>query len=73
MNPDGSVVVQLTHNSADDDIPAWSPDGRRIAFHSDRDGDSEIYTMNSDGSGVMELTHSSGFDVPTDWALVVVE
>ena len=73
MNPDGSVVVQLTHNSADDDIPAWSPDGRRIAFQSDRDGDSEIYAMNSDGSGVMRLTHKPWFDVPTDWALVVVE
>ena len=32
MNSDGSGVIQLTDNSAGDGFPAWSPDGRRIAF-----------------------------------------
>jgi TolB protein len=37
--------------------PAWSPDGRRLAFGSDRDGDLEVYVMNADGSGQRRLTH----------------
>jgi dipeptidyl aminopeptidase/acylaminoacyl peptidase len=59
--------------------PAWSPDGTRIVFHSDRDRDPsstdpglrdnvEVYTMNaSDGSDVRRLTNSPGFDGRCDW------
>ena len=35
-----------------DGSPAWSPDGRRIAFYSERDGNADIYVMSADGSGV---------------------
>ena len=48
MNADGSNVTQLTDNSDVDLGPAWSPDGSRIAFVSDRDGDWEIYVMDVD-------------------------
>jgi Tol biopolymer transport system component len=41
----------------DDLFPAWSPDGSRIAFVSDRDGDPDIYLMDVDGSNVVQLTH----------------
>jgi dipeptidyl aminopeptidase/acylaminoacyl peptidase len=34
---------------ADVQTPAWSPDGRKLAFVSRRDGNSEIYVMNADG------------------------
>ena len=51
MNADGTGVVRLTDNSTYDYPVAWSPDGRRILFVSDRNGnDFEIYTMNADGS-----------------------
>ena len=40
--------------------PAWSPDGRRIAFVSDRDGNFEVYVMNADGSGQRNLTRNAG-------------
>ena len=55
--PVSLAVTQLTDNYSGDYSPAWSPDGRRIAFSSDRDGDSEIYVMNVDGSGATQLTH----------------
>jgi dipeptidyl aminopeptidase/acylaminoacyl peptidase len=41
---------------------AWSADGRRIAFMSERDGNPEIYVMNSDGSGQRRLTHDPAVD-----------
>src|SRR5439155_1684270 len=41
-----------------DSEPAWSPDGTKIAFTSNRDGDTEIFVMNADGSGQTQLTHN---------------
>jgi Tol biopolymer transport system component len=58
MNADGSGQTQLTDNDAFDAYPAWSPDGTKIAFVSDRDGHFEIYVMNADGSGQHNLTNT---------------
>jgi TolB protein len=41
-----------------DGSPAWSPDGTRIAFYSERDGNGEIYVMDADGSNVTRLTNT---------------
>ena len=46
--------TRLTNNAAFDIEPSWSPDGTKIAFASDRDGNSEIYVMNADGSGKLD-------------------
>ena len=41
-----------------DTSPAFSQDGRRLAFIATSDGNPEIYVMNADGSGLVRLTHS---------------
>jgi Tol biopolymer transport system component len=38
-------AVKLTRSAADDSYPEWSPNGQRIAFDSDRSGNSEVYVM----------------------------
>lgn len=68
MNADGSGQINLTHNAADDDNPAWSPDGSKIAFQSSRDGNREIYVMNVDGSGVARLTDNPAVDNNPEWS-----
>ncbi len=55
MNMDGSGVERLRDNEYVDYVPAWSPDGGRIAFSSFHEGDVGIYVMNADGSGVVRL------------------
>jgi Tol biopolymer transport system component len=68
MNPDGSGQTRLTDHPAQDRDPAWSPDGARIAFFSNRDGNFEIYVMNADGSGQTRLTNNPGSDVEPAWS-----
>ena len=48
--------------------PVWSPDGTKIAFQSNRDGNFEIYVMNADGSGQTRLTTNEANDVHPDWS-----
>jgi TolB protein len=49
-------------------MPAWSPDGARIAFISNRDGASDIYIMNADGSNVVQITRDYEQNATPIWA-----
>jgi Tol biopolymer transport system component len=53
---DGTELRQLTNDSARDRGPAWSPDGTKIAFFSDRSGSYEIWTVNPDRTNLRQLT-----------------
>jgi WD40 repeat protein len=64
----GSRVRRLTAGDASDEDPAWSPDGRRIAFTSDRDGNREIYVADADGSNVVRLTNDIAADYEPAWS-----
>jgi Tol biopolymer transport system component len=60
-NVDGTGVRPLFNNPGDHS-PAWSPDGSKIAFISERDGRARLYLMNADGSGEHPLTDHAGDD-----------
>jgi serine/threonine protein kinase len=48
----------LTDDKFRERLPRWSPDGKRIAFHTDRSGKFQIWTLNSDGANPQQLTFS---------------
>ncbi len=60
VNADGSGLQRLTENLAQDGLPTWSPDGRAIAFVSDRDGVWAIWAMAPDGSNQQQLFQIEG-------------
>ena len=62
MDVDGSNQINLTNNNSNVDFPQFSPDGSKIVFVSDGDGNQEIYIMDSDGSNQINLTNNSGDD-----------
>jgi TolB protein len=61
MNADGSSQIRLTNNDAIDTPIAWSPDGRSIAFASNRSGSMAVYAMKADGS---EQTYLGAGEAP---------
>jgi Tol biopolymer transport system component len=64
----GDNPRRLTDHPADDMRPAWSPDGKRIAFNSERDGNWEIYIVDVDGDNLQRLTDSPTWEIFPDWS-----
>jgi hypothetical protein len=68
MNPDGTGQTRLTNNGFDDLSFTWSPDGSKIAFETNRDGNFEIYTMNADGTNPVRVTNNASNDLSPSWS-----
>jgi Tol biopolymer transport system component len=59
---DGSGLRQLTEDAFRDRGPSWSPDGKRIAFYSNRTGRYELWTIRPDGSALEQITEGDKSD-----------
>jgi TolB protein len=74
---DGKAAYRLTEHEADPSTPeglfwqndpAWSPDGREIAFTSNRDGRTHIFVMAADGAGTRPVTRTQHSDDHPSWS-----
>ena len=68
VKANGTGLKRLTNNAVDDYAPAFSPDGARIVFVSNRPGNYELYSMKIDGSDVKRLTNTPGEEGPASWS-----
>lgn len=62
----GGAAMQLTTQSSYEMNPVWSPDGKSIAFASDRKGNFDVYVMPANGGAPTRLTTHSASELP--WA-----
>ncbi|MHB1356323.1 MAG: hypothetical protein ACYCZF_10150 [Anaerolineae bacterium] len=68
MRNDGSARQALTSGDSNDTNASLSPDGRKVVFVSDRDGNREIYSMNVDGTNPVNLIRNSAEDWTPTWS-----
>jgi TolB protein len=68
MDVDGGNLERLTNLPATlDQMAVWSPNGKRLAFMSFRDGYCSVFAMNADGSDPVNLTPKAAADPPAAW------
>ena len=68
MDVDGNNLVQLSDHPGSDWLLACSPDGRRIAFTSERGVTHDLYVMDSDGGNVVRLTRDNFIEGRPSWS-----
>ena len=65
MDADGKNQIRLTNHPIGSSAPSWSPDGKKIAFVSMRNGGiNQIYVMDSDGKNVRKITEGAHDSTP---------
>jgi len=70
-NIDGNNEINISNNAAFDGWPIWSPDGKQIAFASNRTGPArtgQIWLMKPDGSDLQQLSHGPWSHAQPAWA-----
>jgi TolB protein len=68
VRPDGTKLTSLSRHRGIDVSPAWSPDGRQLAFVSDRTGAPQVYLMSADGSNQRRLTFQGTYNTHPAWS-----
>jgi TolB protein len=68
INLDGSDHKNLIPHKAFEESPRWSPDGKRLAWVSTRDGNQEIYVADADGKNLKRLTSEPAQDNNPSWS-----
>ena len=64
VNASGGKAQQITTNAAYDTDPVWSPDGKQIAFTTDRNGNFDIYIVPAEGGVARRVTTNSASELP---------
>jgi TolB protein len=67
VRTDSTGLVRLTQSRGLDDYPAYSPDGSRLAFLSNRDGQFEIYVARADGHDPVNISRHPLRDAFPTW------
>lgn len=67
MNLQNGQKQRITIHDAYDNAPVWSPDGKQIAFSSNRFGSEDVFVINKDGSGLKRLTFHPSSDMVNSW------
>ncbi len=67
MNLNAAQPTRITLHEAYDAMPVWSPDGKQIAFSSNRFGSQDVFVINKDGSGLKRLTYHPSTDMVRSW------
>ena len=64
VNANGGKALQITTNAAYDGDPIWSPDGKQIAFSTDRNGNFDVYLVAAEGGVAQRITTNSATEIP---------
>jgi len=63
------TLTRLTFEGTSNDVPVWTPDGKRISFYSTKEGPQNLFWQMADGTGGLErLTTSDGSEQPRSWS-----
>jgi Tol biopolymer transport system component len=69
MSANGTGRTELTHTTQGNSDATWSPNGKRIAFVSERNGvPGDIYTMSANGTNVQRVTHNTATETDLNWS-----
>src|SRR5437870_5394045 len=68
----GTPPTNLSQSASSNTTPDWSPDGTKIVFATNRDGNYELYIINPDGTGVTRLTSNTVSDREPSWQPISV-
>src|SRR5271157_5332179 len=68
VDPETGDATNLSRSpKSEDRYPCWSPDGKRVAFISDRAGGANLFVMDADGGNVKQLTHTTAICYMPSW------